>query len=71
MFKWEMSPTYDRLTDALPALGRVMAFYMSAGMTQRKPVCVCLCVRACVCVSVCVLQLKWRRPFPWRWITTC
>ena len=57
MFKWEMSPSaspHDRLIDALPAPGRVMAFCMSTALhdTQRT----CLSTRVCVCVCLCVCQ---------------
>lgn len=57
MFKWEMSPSAsprDRLIDALPAPGRVMAFCMSAVLHDTERTCLSRCV--CACLFVCVCQ---------------
>ncbi len=35
---------HDRLIDALPALSRVMAFYVSAGLHDTEKTCMCVCV---------------------------
>ncbi len=47
MFKWEMplpAKPHDRLIDALPALGRVMAFYVVAGLHDTEKTCLSVCV---------------------------